>query len=373
MRGQRAASNLKDLFLSGKVDDLIGKLQGAEGSAKQMADLRMDNLLGDWEKLTGAVEGVKIKLFNLESGPLRNLVKGWEDWITANEALIVTGVNNFIVEMRQELPRLAGEVKKVGELVVGFTGFVRDNAALIVTGTKLFVVYAGATLAVSAAVKTAQAAMLLWRGAVIATTYMTTAGTIGNNVYTASLATMRVAAISAGHGLGVMRTALNATALAGSINGVTGLLGKAGLLGAALGVGYAIGTWLDQTFGFSTMITDMVAKLTGLEEKLGVRKTTRKEAFKDYIPNAPTRPGHVTSPTLFDMSADSEAQAAAVSPQVVSSNAREIASALAVELEHRQTVDVNVTASGGAQAEVKKETAKGGRSRLKMPASGSPR
>jgi len=47
---------------------------------------------------------------------------------------------------------------------------------------------------------------------------------------------------------------------------VTGKLGKAGLLGAALGVGYAFGTWLDHKTGISQMIAKWAGEFDGLNE-----------------------------------------------------------------------------------------------------------
>lgn len=371
MRGQRAAVNLKDLFLSGKVDTLVQSLKGAEGSAAKMADLRMDNLIGDWEQFTGAIEGVKINLFNLESGPLRGVIQGWTEWISANEGLIVSGVQGFLTDLRRELPGLALDVKTLGGATLGFFRGVRENLPTIITATEWFGKAALGVYGVTFAMKAGRVVMVGWGAAVATTTYFTTAGTIGNNAYTASLGVMRVAAISAGHGLGVMRTALNATALASSINGVTSLLGKAGLLGAAFAVGYAIGSWLDHIFGFSDSIIKLMSKLTGLEERLGIRKTTREEAFKDYIPNTPTRPGYQHSASLFDMSADSEAQAAAVSPMVVSQEQR-IARAIS-ESTTTEKVEMTVHTDPGTTAEVTKQPSSGSRTRLKLPASGSPR
>lgn len=96
LRGQKAAANLKDLFNSGKLSTLTEQLQGASGAAGKMAELRMDNLKGDLTLLNSAADGVKVALFGLESGPLRNVVQGVTAWIDANKTLIKVRVLEFI-------------------------------------------------------------------------------------------------------------------------------------------------------------------------------------------------------------------------------------------------------------------------------------
>src|SRR5690606_15569920 len=84
-RGQKAASNLAALFESGKVTELTKELQGAAGSAERMAKIRQDTLIGDWELLTSAIDGVKTSIFETQSGPLREMVQGWTKWVEEND------------------------------------------------------------------------------------------------------------------------------------------------------------------------------------------------------------------------------------------------------------------------------------------------
>lgn len=98
LRGQKAAANLKDLFMSGKVGKLVEELKGAEGSAQKMADLRMQNLKGDIELLGGSIDSLKIGIFQTESGPLRDLVQGMTAWIDKNDELIKSGIVEFLKE-----------------------------------------------------------------------------------------------------------------------------------------------------------------------------------------------------------------------------------------------------------------------------------
>jgi len=112
LRGQKAAINLKDLFAGGKVGKLTEELYGAQGVAKQIADIRMDTFKGDIETLGGSIDSLKIKLFDLQGGALRGLVQGMTAWLDANNEVIASGINNFI--------------KEVTPLVIGFAEGLRS-------------------------------------------------------------------------------------------------------------------------------------------------------------------------------------------------------------------------------------------------------
>lgn len=98
LRGQKAAINLKDLFAGGKVTALTDELYKAQGVAGKIADIRMDTFKGDIETLGGSIDSLKIKLFDLQGGPLRGVVKGMTEWLDANNEVIAGGLNDFINE-----------------------------------------------------------------------------------------------------------------------------------------------------------------------------------------------------------------------------------------------------------------------------------
>lgn len=96
LRGQKAAANLKDLFKSGKVGELVEELRHAAGSAEKMAKIRMDTLKGDIETLGGSVDTLAISLYNMRSGALRSVVQGFTKWLDVNNELIQSKFNEFI-------------------------------------------------------------------------------------------------------------------------------------------------------------------------------------------------------------------------------------------------------------------------------------
>lgn len=120
LRGQKAALNLKDLFTSDKGQQLTDALRDAEGSAEAMAKLRMDNLKGDWGLFESAVDGVKVALFDLEGGPLRGVVQAMASWVSANQELIVSGVKDFIQDVRDILPDIVYWGEKIAIIAAVF-------------------------------------------------------------------------------------------------------------------------------------------------------------------------------------------------------------------------------------------------------------
>lgn len=122
MRGQKAALNLQELFKKGKVEELTEQLRHAAGSAEKMAGIRMDTLLGDIETLGGSVDSLKIALFNTQSGPLRDIVKGMTAWIDANQEIITSGFVEFL--------------KQASPIAIGFGEGVRDAFRLALPAIK---------------------------------------------------------------------------------------------------------------------------------------------------------------------------------------------------------------------------------------------
>lgn len=137
LRGQKAASNLATLFESGKVTELTAQLDKAGGSARKMADLKMDTLTGDITLLESAVDGVKVSLFDLNGGPLRGVVQGMTEWVTKNNELITSGVGDFITDFKDALPTIIKWLRAIGASLAVFYAY----AAAIKAATVLTAVF----------------------------------------------------------------------------------------------------------------------------------------------------------------------------------------------------------------------------------------
>lgn len=122
LRGQKAASNLAVLFETGKIEKLVEELDNAAGSADKMARIKMNTVTGSFLLLGSAVDAVKVKIFNMNSGPLKDTIDRMTAWVSANEDLIASKVNTFINELIEKLPVIAIWAERIGKaLLVFFT------------------------------------------------------------------------------------------------------------------------------------------------------------------------------------------------------------------------------------------------------------
>jgi TP901 family phage tail tape measure protein len=143
LRGQKAASNLATLFETGKLEQLIKELDNAGGKAREMADIRLQTVQGQFKILWSAISDVAIELFKTEAGPLRGMVEGVKDWVGANKEAIVSGF-------------------------VEFMGKIRANMADIEKWAKRIAIGVGIFIALSIAAKAVESAMILAQGAMYA-------------------------------------------------------------------------------------------------------------------------------------------------------------------------------------------------------------
>lgn len=117
LRGQKAAVNLKELFAAGKYEPLVEALDHAQGTAQKMSDLRMNTLTGDLDVATENVKTLGVELYTMASGPLREIVKGFTEWLDANKGIIVSGIVDTIKAIAANLPTIVKWAKRLGIIV----------------------------------------------------------------------------------------------------------------------------------------------------------------------------------------------------------------------------------------------------------------
>ncbi len=123
LRGQKAGILLQKSLASGKYDKLVTELKEAEGTAKKMADLRMNTLTGDLDVFTENVKGLGIELFGMSSGPLRDVVKGMTAWLDENKTKILQKIQDGVKWLVDNGPGIAEWAKRVGIVVGVFYAF----------------------------------------------------------------------------------------------------------------------------------------------------------------------------------------------------------------------------------------------------------
>jgi TP901 family phage tail tape measure protein len=255
LRGQKAAQNLADLFKSGKVNTLFEELEKAEGVAHDMADLRMDTFQGDMTKLGAAVNGLQIDLFDLNKGGLRDVVQAMTDWVNVNHDVIVSGAREYLEKIAKNLPEIIDTGLKIGKVAAAFYAW-----SVAIKGVKLAV----DTYTVSAKLVGAVGATIRWAAV--------QAGLFNTNVHLA------------GEGLSAWRARLNAGATSQAINGINDKLGRLGMLGLALGVGFAIGGWINELTGADKALANLMARIAGLEGRNQHNKLDdRNQVLRDGV------------------------------------------------------------------------------------------
>jgi len=124
LRGQKAAANLGMLFETGKLEKLTKELENATGSAKKMADLRMNTFSGSMLLLGSAIDAVKVKIFGMNEGPLKDVVDRMTAWVSANENLIATKIGDFLTLIVNNLENIVKWAKRIGIALAVFTSLV---------------------------------------------------------------------------------------------------------------------------------------------------------------------------------------------------------------------------------------------------------
>lgn len=120
LRGQKAASNLAVLFETGKIEKLVKELENSRGVADKMARIKMNTFTGSMLLLGSAVDAVKVKIFNMNSGPLKDTVDRMTAWVSANEDLIASKVGQFISDLVENLPTIALWAERIGKALIVF-------------------------------------------------------------------------------------------------------------------------------------------------------------------------------------------------------------------------------------------------------------
>lgn len=166
LRGQKAAANLVPLFESGKLETLVEELERAEGVSRKMAGIRMDTVLGSWTLLASAIDGVKVRIFSMNEGPLKETIDRWTAWVGENEALIATEVGAFLSDLVRNFQSLIAQAVKIAKLVALVWALVTAlkavSAVLAIVNALMLMNPIGLVIVGIAAVIAAISAVSIW-------------------------------------------------------------------------------------------------------------------------------------------------------------------------------------------------------------------
>lgn len=81
--GKEALAGMSAIITASKkdYDSLTESIYNCDGAAEKMANRKMDNLKGDMDLLTSALETKAINIYELTSGPLREVTQNITDWV----------------------------------------------------------------------------------------------------------------------------------------------------------------------------------------------------------------------------------------------------------------------------------------------------
>lgn len=137
--GQNAFSGLLAIINTTENDyeKLTSAVENCAGAAEKMADIRLDNLKGDFTILTSALEGTGIQIYEDLSEPMRYAVQAATEFIGQFSKRLAS--NNIISDITAKIPTAVREVKQLGAAVADFSepffevaGWLLDNPEVIV-------------------------------------------------------------------------------------------------------------------------------------------------------------------------------------------------------------------------------------------------
>ena len=102
-------------------------IEGAAGASSKMANVMRDTLQGRLNSLNSAIEGVKISMFSMTTGPLVDVVEGMTKWVRANEELIAQKFGEYVLWIRDNFTDIVKWIKRIG---VGLSVFIAFSAIL---------------------------------------------------------------------------------------------------------------------------------------------------------------------------------------------------------------------------------------------------
>jgi TP901 family phage tail tape measure protein len=235
LRGQKAALNLQEMLVSGKFDALAESLKTVHGRASQVANLKMNTTLGDWEKFTSALDGVQTKLFNLESGPLRKIIQRMTAWVEKNEELIVSKAGEWAEKLFVSLEKIADNLPEILHYTEMIGKGLLAWGAFTLTAKAIGLAVGGVSFAIGGVNVALNAMVAFQAGGLLAAL-----GSIAK-----ALLGIEASALAAG-------TAVKGVGAAGGAAGIGGGLAAAGAVGAAAGglaLAYAANEGLKEDTG----------------------------------------------------------------------------------------------------------------------------
>ena len=139
--GMEAIAGVNILLESGtdRLNEYRTELEGASGASSTMASVMRDTLQGRLNSLKSAVEGVKISIFTMTSGPLSDAIDKMTEWVRVNEKVIASSIGEFLANIINNFESIVKWAKRIGiGLAVFFTlAAILKTLVLVMTAVNL--------------------------------------------------------------------------------------------------------------------------------------------------------------------------------------------------------------------------------------------
>lgn len=108
------------------------QLELSAGSSEKMANTMRDTVIGKWRSFNSAIEAVKISIFDMNKGPLADIIDKMTEWVRANKKLISSKVGNFLKYLLDNYKEIGKTIAKIGKAII--TVYALITALKIFTG-----------------------------------------------------------------------------------------------------------------------------------------------------------------------------------------------------------------------------------------------
>ena len=139
--GKIPIAGVNVLLASGttRLKEYRKELEGASGASSKMASVMRDTLQGRLNSLNSAIEGVKISIFGMTSGPLSDAVDKMTAWVRVNEQMLATNIGEFLAGIINNFKNIVTWTVRIAKGLAAFFALVAvlKSVALILTVVNL--------------------------------------------------------------------------------------------------------------------------------------------------------------------------------------------------------------------------------------------
>ena len=156
-----------------KIRELRKVLRAAGGSTKETAAFIRNDVKGSLDSLSSAIEGVKISIFSMNEGPLKDAIDEMTAWVKKNEELIAQNVGGALAWIMKNMEGIVKWGVRIGKILVTFMAFNMILKTLVMTMTAVNLVMAlnpiGMIVVGIVAAIAAIGALIFWWDEIVAT------------------------------------------------------------------------------------------------------------------------------------------------------------------------------------------------------------